>query len=133
MRNRITLPAAILDFSEAAVHSHLFLKIYSENTGGRVLPLVKLETGCSEWRSYNKTTPPSSKAPVHSHPFSKFLQEIPVVQSFFCSNYRLTVQRSDYILKCLHQECFLENLPLGLFRSSYPQPPILKNVSRKYR
>ena len=33
-RNRITLQAAILDSSEPAVHSHLFSKIYPENTGG---------------------------------------------------------------------------------------------------
>ena len=52
-----------------------------------------------------------SEAAVTVIHFRKFLQEIPVVQSFFWSNYRLTVQRSDYILKCLHQECFLGNLP----------------------
>ena len=34
--------------------------------------------------------------------FWKFLQKIPVVESFFWSNYRLTVQSSDYILKWLH-------------------------------
>ena len=43
--------------------------------------------------------------------FQKFLQEIPVVESLFSSNYRLAVQSSDYILKWLHQECFLGNLP----------------------
>ena len=42
VRNQITLQAAILDCSEAAVHSHPFSKIYPENTGGRVLLLVKL-------------------------------------------------------------------------------------------
>ena len=41
-----------------------------------------------------------------------------VVESFFWSNYRLIVQSSDYILKWLHQECFLGNLPLELFRPS---------------
>ena len=30
------------------VHSHPSPKIYPENTGGRVLLLVKLQTGCSE-------------------------------------------------------------------------------------
>ena len=48
VRNRITLQAAILDCSEAAVHSHSFSKIYPENTGGRVLLLVKLQADCSE-------------------------------------------------------------------------------------
>ena len=36
--------------------------------------------------------------------FRKFLQEIPVIESFFWSNYRLTVQSGNYILKWLHQE-----------------------------
>ena len=67
------------------------------------------------------------------HSFWIFLQKITVVESFFYSNYRLTVQSSDYILKWLHQECFHGNLPLGLFRSSCPQPSIFKNFSRKYR
>ena len=48
VRNRITSQAAILDCSEAAVHSHPFLKVSPENTGGRVLLLVKLQTDCSE-------------------------------------------------------------------------------------
>ena len=52
VRNRITLQAAILDCSEAAVHSHPFSEISPENTGGRVLLLVKLQTDCSEWRLY---------------------------------------------------------------------------------
>ena len=60
--------------------------------------------------------------------FENFL----VVESFFWSNYRLIVQSSDYILKWLHQECVLGNLPLGLFRSSRPQPSIFENFSRKY-
>ena len=71
VRNRIKLQAAFLDCSEAAVHSHLYSKIYLENTSGRVLFLVKLETDCSEWQLYNKMTPPSSETAVHSHPFSK--------------------------------------------------------------
>ena len=53
-----------------------------------------------------------------------------VVESFFWSNYRLIVQSSDYILKWLHKEYFLGNLPLGLFRSSRPQSSIFENVSR---
>ena len=48
VRNRIILPGAILKCSEAAVHSHPFSKILQENTGGRVLLLVKLQAGCSE-------------------------------------------------------------------------------------
>ena len=34
MRNRITLQAAILNCSDAAVHSHLFWKNFPENTSG---------------------------------------------------------------------------------------------------
>ena len=71
VRNRITLQAAILDCSEAAVHSHPFSKISPGNTGGRVLLLVKLQTDCSEWRLYTKMTPPTLEAAAHSHPFSK--------------------------------------------------------------
>ena len=123
VRNRITLQAAILDCSEAAVHSHPFSKISPGNTGGRVLLLVKLQTGCSEKRLYTKTTPPkmfswkSSDWTVQKQlstaiHFRKFLQKIPVVESFFWSNYRLTVQSSDYILRWLHQECFFGNLLL---------------------
>ena len=48
VRNRITLQAAILVCSEAAVHNHPFSKISPENTAGRVLLLLKLQTGCSE-------------------------------------------------------------------------------------
>ena len=47
-RNRITLQSAILDCSEAAVHSLTVSKIYPENISGRVLLLVKLQTDCSE-------------------------------------------------------------------------------------
>ena len=48
VENQITLQAAILDCSEAAVHSHPFSKISPENTGGRVLLLNKLQTDCSD-------------------------------------------------------------------------------------
>ena len=41
---RITLQAAISHCSEAAVHSHPFLKNSPENSGVRVLLLVKLQT-----------------------------------------------------------------------------------------
>ena len=97
--NRITLQAAILDCSEAAVHSYPFLKIYPGNTAGRVLILIKLQTDCSEWRLYTKMTPPTLEAAAHSHPFSKIYPGNPVVESFFWSNNRLAVQSGDYILK----------------------------------
>ena len=48
VRNRITLQTAILDYSGAAVHSHLFSKISPENPGSRVLLLDKLQIDCSE-------------------------------------------------------------------------------------
>ena len=38
--------------------------------------------------------------------FRKFLRIIPVVEPFFWSSYRLTVQGKNYILKWLHQEWF---------------------------
>ena len=63
--------------------------------------------------------------------FRKFLQKILVVESLFWSNYRLTVQSSDYILKWLHQECLLGNLLLELFRSSCPQSSIFENFLQK--
>ena len=107
--------------SEAVVQSHPFSKIYPENTGGRVLLLVKLQTDCSEWWLHTKMTPPrmfswkcsasnvqkQSSRVIH---FRKFIQKIPVVESYFWSNYRLTVQSSNYIRKWLHQECFFGNL-----------------------
>ena len=43
--------------------------------------------------------------------FRKLLQEILAVEFFLWSNYRLTVKNGDYVLKRLHQECFLENFP----------------------
>ena len=48
VRNRITLQAALLDCSEAAVHSHPFSKISPGNTGCRVLFSAKLKADCSE-------------------------------------------------------------------------------------
>ena len=122
VRNRITLQAAFLDCSETTVHSHPFSKISPENIGSRVLLLVKLQTDCSEWYLYTKMTPPrmfswkSSAWTVQKQPstvihFRKFLLEIPVLECFFWSNYRLTVQSSNYVLKWQHQECFLGNLP----------------------
>ena len=49
VRQRITLQAAILGCSEAAVHSHSFSKISPGNTDGRVILLVKLQTDRSEY------------------------------------------------------------------------------------
>ena len=71
-----------LDCPEAAVRSHPFSKISPENTGGCCLIYLK---------SVKYT--------------------IAQIESFFRSNYRLALQSSDYILKWLHQECFLGNLP----------------------
>ena len=48
VRNQISLQAAILDCSGEAIHSYPFSKIYPENTGDRVILLVKLKTGYSE-------------------------------------------------------------------------------------
>ena len=48
IRNRIIFQGAILYCSEAAVHSHPFSNISSENTGDRVLLTVKLQTESSE-------------------------------------------------------------------------------------
>ena len=113
VRNRITLQIGILDCSEVAIHSHPFRKISPGNTVDIVLLLVKLKTDCSEWRLYTKMTLPrmfswkSSAWTVQKQlstviHFRTFLQKIPVLESFFWSNYRLTVQISDYILKWLH-------------------------------
>ena len=48
LRNRIILQSAILDCFEAAVHSIIVSKISLENTSGRALLLVKLQTDCSQ-------------------------------------------------------------------------------------
>ena len=90
MRNRITLLAAFLVCSEAAVHSHPFSKVSPENSCSRVPLLVKLLTDCSEYRLYTKMAPPrmsstwavQKQLPTTIH-FRKFLQKIPVVESFF--------------------------------------------------
>ena len=44
------------------------------------------------------------KQPSGNIHFQKFIQKIPVVEFFFWSNYRLTVQSSDNVLKLLYQE-----------------------------
>ena len=51
------------------------------------------------------------KQPSTAIQFGSFLHKIPVVESFFWSNYRMAVESNDYILKWLHQECFLGNPP----------------------
>ena len=48
VRNQITLQAAILDCSAAAIHNCTFSRISPENTGVTVLLLVKLQANCSE-------------------------------------------------------------------------------------
>ena len=45
-------------FRSSRSQSSIFQKIYPGNTGGRVLLLVKLRTGCSEYRLYTKMTLP---------------------------------------------------------------------------
>ena len=62
---------------------------------------------CS-WKSSAWTVQKQPSTTIH---FRKFLQKIPVVESFFWLNYGISVQSSDYILKCLHQESSLGNLP----------------------
>ena len=52
------------------------------------------------WKSSAWTVQNQSSTVIH---FRKFLQQILLIESFFWSNYRLTVQSSDYILKWLHQ------------------------------
>ena len=44
VRNRLTLKAAISEYSDAATYSHHFLEISPENYGDRILLLVKLQT-----------------------------------------------------------------------------------------
>ena len=67
------------------------------------------------WKSSAWTVQKPSRT-IH---FRMFLQKIPVVESFFWSNYRLDVQSSDYIPKWLHQECFLGNLLKYFGRPKY--------------
>ena len=60
------------------------------------------------WKSSAWTVQKQPSTTIH---FGKFIQKLPVMESFFWLNYRLAVQSSDYIPKWLHQECFLGNLP----------------------
>ena len=85
--------------SEAAVRSHPFSKISPGNTDCRLLPLVKLQTDCSEWRLYAKMTPQrmfswkSSAWTIQKQlstaiHYRKFLQKIPVVEhQQFCGTF----------------------------------------------
>ena len=70
---------------------------------------------CS-WKSSAWTVQKQLFTTIH---FRKFLQKILVVESFFWLNYGLSVQSSDYVLKCLHQESFLGNLPKDLEAPKY--------------
>ena len=99
VRSRITLQAAILNCPEAAVHIHPFSKISPENTGGRVLLLVNLQTDCSEHRLYTKMTPPSLEAAVHSHPFLKISPGNVSGRVVLLVKLQTAVQSGDYILK----------------------------------
>ena len=60
------------------------------------------------WKFFGWTV---QKEPSRTMHFRRFLQKIPVVKSFFWSNYRLAVESNDYILKWLHEECLLGNSP----------------------
>ena len=68
------------------------------------------------WKSPTWTVRKQPSTTIH---FQKFLQKIPVVEFFFWPNYRLAVQSSNYILKWLHQECFLGNLPKAFGAPKY--------------
>ena len=59
------------------------------------------------WKSSAWTVQKQRSTTIH---FLKFLQKIPVVESLFWLNYGRSVQSSDYIPKCLHQESFHGNL-----------------------
>ena len=67
---------AILDCSEASVHSHPFSESSRENRGGRVLLLVKLQTDCSEQRLYTKMAPPRMSSWKSSKSFLELLNII---------------------------------------------------------
>ena len=81
VRNRITSQTAILDCSEAAAYSHRFSKIFPENTGGRVLLLVKLLTVQSsnyilKWlHQVEIFRLDCSERAAHSYPFSIISRE----------------------------------------------------------
>ena len=60
------------------------------------------------WKSSAWTVQKQPSTTIH---FGIFIQKLPVMESFFWLNYRLAVQSSDYILKWLHQERFLGNIP----------------------
>ena len=58
--------------------------------------------------------------------FQKFLQKIPVVESFFRSNYRLVVQSSYYILNDSTKNVFLE-----IFRSDCLEAAVHRHTFSK--
>ena len=68
------------------------------------------------WKSSTWTVQKQLSTAIH---FRKFLQSIPVEESLFCSNDRLAVQNSNYILKRLHQGCFLRNFPKAFGAPKY--------------
>ena len=75
-----------------------------------------LHQECFFWKSSAWTVQKQLSTAIH---FRKFLQKMPVVESFFGSNYRLAAESSDYILKWLHWECFLGNLPKAFGEPKY--------------
>ena len=68
------------------------------------------------WKSSPWTVQKQPSVAIH---FGIFLEKIPVVESFFCSNYRQTIQSGDYMLKEVHQKCFLGNLPKAFAEPKY--------------
>ena len=52
-----------------------------------------------------------SETAIQSHPFPNISPKNTDGTEILLVNYRLTVQSSSFILKWLHQECFLGNLP----------------------
>ena len=75
------------------------------------------------WISSAWTFQKQSSTVIH---FRKFLQEIPVVESFFWSNYRLTVQSSDYVLNDSTKNVFLEIFCLNCSEAAVHSHPFSK-------
>ena len=71
MSNWITSKAATSSCSKATIQSHTFLTISQENTGGRVLLLVKLQVDCSEQSFYTIITPPKMFSWMYLEIFQK--------------------------------------------------------------
>ena len=68
------------------------------------------------WKSSAWTVQKQPFVAIH---FGIFLEKTPVVESFFCSNYRQTIQSGDYMLKGVHQKYFLGNIPKAFGEPKY--------------